>query len=170
MRDKGLAELIGAVRLLRARGHDLTVHVVGSSKDDRHGLTRRLMREPGFVLHGFCRDLRPHYAACDALVFPSYHEGMANVLLEAAATARPLITTDIPGCREALADGTNGFLAPPRSVSGLAHAMERFLACSPEERHRMGRRSRAWAAHRFDRRTVVEQTLEVFEACTNKTP
>ena len=109
--------------------------------------------------HGFQSDPRPYYAAADCLVLPSYHEGMSNVLLEAAATGRPLVTSYIPGCREAVEEGRTGFTCRPRDPESLYEAMKKVIALSREDRVAMGLAGRARMEEIFDKNAVVETTL-----------
>ena len=90
------------------------------------------------VYHGFQTDPLPYYAAADCVVLPSYHEGMSNVLLEAAAVGRPVITSDIPGCREAVEDGKTGLLCRARDTGSLYEKMRRMACASFAERQSMG--------------------------------
>ena len=98
--------------------------------------------------HGFQTDVHPFYEAADCVVLPSYHEGMSNVLLEGAATGRALITSDIPGCREAVEDGVSGYLCPAQDAEGLTQAVQ------------MGQSGRALVERKFDKQLVVAQTLD----------
>ena len=110
------------------------------------------------VFHGFQEDPRPYYAMADCIVLPSYHEGMSNVLLEAAATGRPVITSNIPGCKEAVDDGKSGLLceAEYRKMSKIAQ-MSRI------EREAMGVCGRDKMAREFDKDKVVKKTIQGIE-------
>lgn len=105
-------------------------------------------------------DVRPWLASSSAFVLPSYYrEGVPRSTQEAMAMARPVITTDAPGCRETVIDGVNGFLVPPRDASALADAMERFVL-EPELIERMGAASRRIAEERFDVRRINRRMME----------
>jgi len=93
--------------------------------------------------------VRPYLRQTSVYVLPSYREGVPRSTQEAMAMARPVITTDAPGCRETVVEGVNGFLVPPGDVDALARAMERFLQ-KPELIPRMGKESRRLAEERFD--------------------
>jgi len=99
----------------------------------------------------------------DIAVLPSYREGMPKVLLEAAACARPIVTTDVVGCRQVIDDGVEGFIVPARDSTGLAEAMRR-LAEDPELRHRMGAAARERAEKRFGEERVVEAHFKIYRA------
>ena len=94
------------------------------------------------------------------VVLPSYHEGMSNVLLEAAATGRALITSDILGCKEAVEEGVNGYLCEKMNVGSLEECMERFLSLSMRQRREMGTSGRRKMEAEFDKKVIVEETVE----------
>ena len=104
--------------------------------------------------------MRAVYRTAGCVVLPSYHEGMSNVLLEAAASGRPLITSDIPGCREAVEDGVSGYLCPAQNADALTAALARFAALPASDRAEMGRRGRARMERLFSKRTVVAETIQ----------
>lgn len=99
------------------------------------------------------------YIEADCVVLPSYHEGMSNVLLEAAATGRPVITSNIPGCRESVEDRKSGFLVEAKNKEMLYQAMKEMLHCSREERERMGKMGREKMEREFRKEAVVERTV-----------
>ena len=110
--------------------------------------------------HGFQTDVHPFYESADCVVLPSYHEGMSNVLLEGAATGRALITSDIPGCREAVEDGVSGYLCPLQDAETLTGFFREFAAKTKNEQAQMGRCGRALIERKFDKRIVVAQTMD----------
>jgi glycosyltransferase involved in cell wall biosynthesis len=105
-------------------------------------------------------DVRPAIAASDCVVLPSYREGLPRTLLEAAAMGRPLITADVPGCRQVVDEGMNGFLANVRDARSLADAMLRMIRLRPAERSAMGATGRAKMEREFDEKLVVARYLE----------
>ncbi len=159
MTEKGMDELFAAARTLCAEGVPFVLDLVGFYEDEYKETVDRLVEDGIAVFHGFQSDPRPYYAAADAVVLPSYHEGMSNVLLEAAATGRPIITSDIPGCREAVDGEKNGFLVPVRDAAALTAVLRRFCGMSPDERVAMGAAGRAFMEATFDKNRVVEQTV-----------
>ncbi len=164
MGEKGMDELFFAIeKLAREMPGRFRLDLVGFFEEGYKARVEELCRRGLVVYHGFQEDPRPYYAACHCLVLPSYHEGMSNVLLEAAATGRPLITSDIPGCREAVEPGVSGLLCPPRDGEALYCRMREMLRLPPEAREEMGRRGRAWMEARFSRAQVVEQTCQALE-------
>jgi glycosyltransferase involved in cell wall biosynthesis len=111
-------------------------------------------------------DVREVIADSDCVVLPSYTEGMPRSLLEGAAMGKPLIATNVPGCRDIVEDGVNGFLAEPRDASSLAEKMAKMLCTSADERYRMGERARDKVVRNFDERIVVSRYLEEIQRCT----
>lgn len=103
--------------------------------------------------------MRPFIANSHCFVLPSYHEGMANTLLEAGSMGRPLVASDVAGCREAIEDGKNGFLAKPKHVEDLREKLEKFLLLPYQEKLKMGEFSRKKVAEEFDKRFVVQETM-----------
>lgn len=158
MREKGMDELFAALRRLSEEKVPVVLDLVGFFEDEYKAEVEALAAAGVAVFHGFQQDPRPFYAAADCVVLPSYHEGMSNVLLEAAATGRPLVTSDIPGCREAVEDGVTGLLCAPRDADSLYDALRRMLALSPAKRAAMGAAGHAKMAREFSRSEVVAQT------------
>lgn len=160
MKEKGVDEFFAAARQLkRELGERAAFDVVGFYEDAYKDTVDRLSAEGVIDFHGFQTDVHPFYAAASCVVLPSYHEGMSNVLLEGAATGRALITSDIPGCREAVEHGASGFLCPARDAAALTNAMRDFAQLSPEAQTQMGLAGRALIEQRFDKRAVVADTL-----------
>src|SRR5690606_3390996 len=105
------------------------------------------------IWHGEQPDVRPHLAACHVFVLPSYREGLPRSTQEAMATGRAIISTDVPGCRETVVNGVNGWLVPARDAGELAAAMERMIV-EPDLLEPMGTASRKLAEERFDVRRI----------------
>ncbi len=161
MKEQGVDEFFEASRQIKARyGKLVEFDLVGFFEDDYKDTVEQLVSDKTERFYGFQTDPRPWYADTHCIVQPSYHEGMNNVLLEAAATGRALITTDIPGCREAVLDGETGLLCQRADIESLVQCMERFLSLTTEERAAMGARGRKWMEQNFDRRDVVEMTVK----------
>lgn len=164
MREKGVEELFWAARRLKGVfGAEIGFDMVGFFEDAYREAVEGLVREGVVDFHGFQEDVRPFYEEASCVVLPSYHEGMSNVLLEAASSGRALITSDIPGCREAVCDGENGFLCPPGDAQALYHAMHRFAELPPIRREEMGRAGRVHMEAYFDRADVVRRVLAAMQ-------
>ena len=164
MHEKGVDELFSAAwRLKRAYGDGVEFHVVGSFEEGYKPLMDELEQTGVVKYHGYQSDMKHFYAMADCVVLPSYHEGMSNVLLEAAASGRPLITSDIPGCREAVEPGVSGYLCPARDADALYAVMRRFLELPPAQRAAMGCRGRERMERQFGKATVVAETIKHLE-------
>lgn len=161
MKEKGIDELFASMRRLREEGASCTLHIVGDYEDDYADAIKKGECEGWLVYHGYQSDVCPFMERAHCLVLPSYHEGMANVNLEAAATGRPLITSRIPGCMEAVREGETGFLCEAQDADDLYSCMNRFLQLPRAEREAMGKAGRAYMEETFDKRKVVAETLEV---------
>lgn len=129
MQEKGIDEFFASARAMKQKyGSKVAFEVVGFYEDSYKETVEQLVSEGVITFHGFQTQVLPYYHGASCVVMPSYHEGMSNVLLEGAAVGRALITTNIPGCREAVVDGVTGFLCPVKYAEGLQEAMERFFA------------------------------------------
>lgn len=164
MKEKGMDELFYAIRkLYETSDQKIVLDLVGFFEDAYKEATEKLVEDGIAVFHGFQEDPRPYYAKADCIVLPSYHEGMSNVLLEAAATGRPLITSDIPGCREAVDNEKTGFLCEVKNEEDLFQKMEKFVKLTRQEREEMGRCGRRKMEREFDKKDVVKKTIEAIK-------
>lgn len=160
MKEKGMDELLWAVRKLQEEyAGKFVLDLVGFFEEEYKEEVNKLEREGIAVFYGFQEEPRPFYAQADCVVQPSYHEGLSNVLLEAAATGRGIITTDIPGCRETVENGKSGLLCPVKDAQGLYEQMKRFMELSKAEREAMGLVGRALVEERFEKGKVVGMTV-----------
>ena len=137
--------------------------MVGFYEDAYKETVDHLVADGVINFHGFQTDVHPFYEAADCVVLPSYHEGMSNVLLEGAATGRALITSDIPGCREAVENSVSGYLCPTRDADALYDAMRRFVELPERWRAEMGRRGRERMEQKFSKTAVVAETIKHLE-------
>lgn len=170
--DKGVGEYVEAARLVRARFPEVEFFIFGFvNPHDPTAIPQAQMDEwvveGGVRYFGPANDVRPHIAAADCVVLPSYYrEGVPRSLLEAASMGRPIITTDTVGCREVVEDGVNGFLCRPRDAHDLADKMYKVMSLAPEQRAQMGRSGRIKMAREFDERIVIHHYLAaIAEAC-----
>lgn len=161
MREKGIRELFTAAVRLHDAGILFQLDLLGFFEERYEARVAQLKQDGIIGLCGFYRDTQPFYAAADCIVLPSYHEGMSNVLLEAAATGRPVIASDVPGCREAVEDGVSGLLCRAGDADDLYEKMLAMTRLPREARADMGAAARARAERCFDRAKVVEQTIAV---------
>lgn len=116
---------------------------------------------------GTSDDVASIIADADCVVLPSYREGLSRVLLEAAAMAKPIVTTDVPGCREVVDDGINGYLCKVKDAASLAAAMQKIMALDNEARREMGRRGREKILREFDEKIVIAKYEEAIRAVTS---
>jgi glycosyltransferase involved in cell wall biosynthesis len=164
--DKGVREYVEAARMMRTRLPSASFALLGElDHDNRSAIPEEELeawvREGAVEYLGSAADVRPYIAESVAVVLPSYREGLPRTLLEAAAMGRPLIGTDVPGCRELVRDGLTGFLCEARNAASLAAAVERIARMPHEERTRLGAEARLMAEREFDERLVAGAYLEV---------
>lgn len=159
MEDKGIAELVQAAKRLKDEGESIEVDLVGFCEEDYKEELAKLNAEKYVVMHGEQMDIVPYLRKAHAVVLPSYHEGMANVLLEAAASARPVLASNIPGCREAFDEGITGLGFECRDVDSLVSAMHKFIYLSYETKKQMGICGRKKMEKEYDRNVVVEKYM-----------
>lgn len=164
MHEKGVDELFAAAKRMKQEyGDSVEFHIVGSFEEGYKPLMDELEKAGVVKYHGYQSDVKRFYAMASCVVLPSYHEGMSNVLLEGAATGRAIITSDIPGCREAVEDGISGYLCPARDADALYEAMRRFVELPENWRGEMGHRGRERMGQRFSKTAVVAETIKHLE-------
>lgn len=157
MKDKGVIELFSAAKRLYDKGYrNVKFQVIGFCEDGFEKQLESLDLSPNIEMCGYQENVMPYIANAHAVVLPSYHEGMSNSLLEAASCGRPLIASDIPGCREIIDNYQTGILCKPKDVDSLISALVHFIELPHEERRQMGIRGRKKIEQSFDRRTIVD--------------
>jgi glycosyltransferase involved in cell wall biosynthesis len=164
--DKGIRTLIGAHRLLRERGAKVELLIAGTPDPANPGSVSAQevagwSREPGITWLGHADDISAVWARAHIAVLPSRREGLPKSLLEAAACGRPMIATDVPGCREIVIPGETGLLVPFDDPPSLARAVE-TLATSPALRTRYGAAARRLAVARFSAEAIGRQTVDLY--------
>ena len=165
MKEKGIDELFEATRRLRAEyGTSFVLDLVGFFDDDYEETVKGLVDSGIAVFHGFQTDPRSFYLAADCVVLPSYHEGMSNVLLEAAAIGRPVITCDIHGCKEAVESGETGLLCQVKNADSLYLQMKKMVELSRQEREAMGRKAHQKMQREFEKEKIVQKTVRALFA------
>ena len=168
MKEKGTDELLYGAEKIRQEYPYVRFELVGNYEDDYKDIIEE--KEKAGILHltGYQKIIHPFYKAASAVLMPSYHEGMSNVILEAAATGRPVLASDIPGCREGFDEGVTGIGFAPKDKEAFLTAVRRFLQLSYEERKEMGLNARRKVEREFDRKIVVEAYLEEIDKCTDR--
>lgn len=162
MKEKGIDQYLEAAEVIREKHRDtIEFHVCGFCEPEYNGKLQK-MHDKGVVnYHGMIRDVTDFIGEMHCIIHPTYYpEGISNVLLEACATGRPIITTDRSGCREVVEDGVNGYMIPCQDAKALIEAIEMFLSLSWEQKKRLGMSARKTVEERFDRQIVVQKYVE----------
>lgn len=168
LKDKGVQEFAEAARLLKSRYPWAEFNLLGFK--DTHNPNAVAEEElvawqvNGWLNYwGSSADVREYLALADCVVLPSYREGTPRSLLEAAAMGRPLVATDVPGCREVVRHGLNGLLCLPRDSHSLADQMQIILQMPATQLTQMGRASRQWAEQKFDEKLVIDAYMQLID-------
>ncbi|WP_294079899.1 glycosyltransferase family 4 protein [Proteiniphilum sp. UBA5384] len=166
--DKGVMELIEAAKRLEKNWKGKIIFVLAGDCDENN---KAVIHEEYLLKHlvpdyiewiGFSKNMISLYQQSDIVVLPSYREGLPKSLIEACAIGRPIITTDVPGCRECVVEGYNGLLVPAKTVEPLANTIE-VLCGDYSLRMLMGKNSRALAEKEFSIESVIEKTFDIYE-------
>jgi glycosyltransferase involved in cell wall biosynthesis len=165
--DKGIAEYAEAARQLKAKGLPIRFLLAGAPDPGNPAAIPQAMLDgwqtEGLIeLLGQVSDMAALFATADMVVLPSYREGLPKSLIEAAACALPLVTTDVPGCREVVTHEVDGLIVPVKNAQALASAIERLHA-DPVWARQLGLAARARALHEFDEKIVIRKTLAVYQ-------
>ncbi len=170
IKDKGVMEYVEAASILKDNFPNAEFHIVGPLwTGNKKSLTvtakelNEWINKKWIVYHDKQKDVRPFIADSDCVVMPSYREGMSNILLEGASMARPLIATDVTGCRDIVEDGVNGLLCKVKSGTDLSEKMKKMMGLSSAEREAMGKKGRNKMIKEFDKKIVIEKYLAAIE-------
>ena len=170
VKDKGILEYVEAAAMLKKELPETEFHVLGpvwlqNLKDNT--VTEAEIKqwvEKGTITYlGDAKDVRPHIAAADCIVLPSYREGTSNVLLEASSMERPCITCNTTGCKEIVDDGITGFLCKVQDAKDLAEKMKMMYNLTAEQRIEMGIKARQKVIKEFDKQIVIDAYLKAIE-------
>lgn len=167
LKDKGIEELFETAKLIKSKHPNTEFQIIGSVEGDYQSQLNELMSSGIVNYLGSQADVRPFIGAVECTIMPSYHEGMSNVNLESAANGRPVITTNVPGCRETVNDGVTGYLVEARSSKSLIEAVERFIALPYNQKVLMGEEARKKVEREFDRQIVIDAYLKEIKEITN---
>lgn len=164
MKDKGIEEYLGAAKIMKQKYGNMKFWLAGEYENESVGQYKPMIQsleDSGVIKYfGHIDNVGEVMAQSHVIVHPSYHEGLSNVLLEAAACGRPVLAGDISGCIETFSEGESGFAFATKSTDALVAAMEKILARSGEERERMGESGRKWVEQHFDRNIVLQAYRE----------
>jgi glycosyltransferase involved in cell wall biosynthesis len=160
MKDKGIDELLEAAQKIKGMYPNVQFDLVGYCEEN---YTKRLsdFENRGIIkYHGQQDDVHSFIKGAHAIIHPSYHEGMANVLLEAASTGRPVLASNIPGCRETFDEGISGYGFEVRNTLALVNTIEKFIQLPYEKKKQMGIAGRSKVEREFDRQIVIDSYME----------
>lgn len=160
MQEKGFDELYTAMQRLVDEGFDCKLDVLGSYEEDYKKKIDSAVEAGWLSYYGYRNDVRPFIEKSHCFVLPSWHEGMANTNLECASSGRPVITSNIHGCKEAVLDGTTGYLCESQNIDSLYECMKKFIALSYQKRKDMGKAGRKHMENFFDKRIIVDSTIK----------
>ena len=163
MKDKGIEEYFETAKAIEEKYPFTEFQILGSVEGPYQAKLDELVKE-GIVKHlGTTSDVRPFIGAVECTIMPSYHEGMSNVNLESQAAGRPVITTNVPGCKETVDEGITGYLVESKSSENLISAVERFIALPYSQKVVMGQNGREKVKREFDRRIVIDAYLKALD-------
>lgn len=166
MKEKGVEEYLDAAKYIKERYDNTRFHVCGYCEEKNYLHELEELHKTGVIeFHGMVNDMKTIYKKIHCLVHPSYYkEGMSNVILESAASGRPVITTDSPGCKEAVDDGITGYIVEVKNVKDLINKMILFIEMDNEKRREMGLNARKRVEKYFDRNIVIDYYLREIES------
>lgn len=161
MKEKGIDQYLDAAKEIRKSHPETRFHICGFCEQNYEGLLKELNDNGTVIYHGLVSDMTEIYKMISCTIHPTYYpEGLSNVLLESAASGRPIITTDRSGCREVVEDGVNGYVVKQQDSEDLIEKIEKFLSLSVDERKAMGLNGRAKVEREFDRQIVIRKYKE----------
>jgi glycosyltransferase involved in cell wall biosynthesis len=167
--DKGIVEYVEAIQILKLRGLQANFYLLGFKDTSSAGIPESLLQEwlrEGVIQYlGTTDDVRSFIKEADCVVLPSYREGTPRTLLEAAALAKPLIATRVPGCIEIVEHEVNGFLCEARDAISLADQLQRMLYLEPRQLQEMGQASRKKVEEKFDEKVVIGKYMDALQNC-----
>lgn len=162
VKDKGLVEYVDAARILKVKYPSVQFNILGAYYPGNptaitQGEMTTWVQEDLVNYLGTSNDVPSIITQTDCVVLPSYREGLSRVLLEAASMAKPIVTTDVPGCRDVVDDGVNGFLCKVKDAKNLALQMGKMIKLEPNQRIEMGKKGRGKVVKEFDEAMVIEK-------------
>lgn len=161
MKEKGIDQYLDAAKAIKQKYPNTEFHICGFCEAEYEGKLEEYNDNGTVIYHGMIRNVSEFLKDMNCVVHPTYYpEGLSNVLLEGAASGRPIITTDRSGCREVVEDGVNGYMIPQKNSEKLVEAIEKFLSLTNEEKKNMGLAARAKVEREFDRQIVVEAYMK----------
>lgn len=168
MKEKGIDEYLEAAKVIKEKYPYTRFHIAGFFEEEYEDIIEDYQKKDIVHYHGMLKDIRSLLSETHCTVLPSYHEGMSNVLLESAASGRPVLASNVHGCIETFDDNNSGYSFEPRNTKSLIEAMERFLALEHQEKKNMGLAGREKMEKEFDRQVVVNNYLEELDKVVGK--
>ena len=160
MKEKGIEQYLEAAQYIRKKYSNTRFHICGFCEQGYKEKIELLNRQGVVIYHGLVSDMTEIYKMLSCTVLPTYYpEGISNVLLESAASGRPIITTNRPGCREVIDDGINGYVIKEKNSKDLIEKIEKFLQLSIDERRKMGIAGRRKVEKEFNRQIVIDKYM-----------
>lgn len=164
MKEKGIEQYLEAAKVIKGKYSNTEFHVLGFCEQEYEAQLQKLTEDGIINYHGLQKDVIPFLKETSCLIHPSYYpEGMSNVLLEASASGRPVITTNRSGCREIIDDGKTGYIIEIKKSQQLIDKIEEFLKLSNDQRKQMGLEARKKVEKEFDRNIVIEEYFKEME-------
>ncbi|MDI3312180.1 MAG: glycosyltransferase family 4 protein, partial [Thermoanaerobacterium sp.] len=163
MKEKGIEEYLQAADAITKKYPNVEFQILGMFEEEKYKDVILNNKNTRIKYLGISDDVRNEIKEVDCIINPSYHEGMSNALLEGAAMAKPLIASNIPGCKEIIDDGINGYLFEVRNVNQLIEKIEKFLSLDDEAKNQMGQAGRKKIEKEFDRNIVINEYMKVIE-------
>lgn len=160
MKEKGMDELFFAIKKIRKDYSNVTFDFIGWYEDNYREIVEKMQSEGLIFFHGFQSDVTPFIKKASCIVHPSYHEGMSNTLLESCSMGRPIITSNIHGCLEAVDEGKNGYLCNVKDGEDLYQKIKMFIELPYEKKVEMGKYARDFVVKNFNKTDVVDKTLK----------
>ena len=169
MKEKGIDQYLDAAKVITKKYNNVEFNVCGFCESEYDGRLQKETEDGIVKYRGMIRDVAGFMSDMHCIIHPTYYpEGISNVLLEACATGRPIITTDRSGCREVVDNGVNGYMIPCKSSEELIKAIEKFLTLTWDEKREMGIEARNKVEREFDRQIVVKAYVEEIERIFSK--
>lgn len=170
MEEKGIDNYLEAAKIIKSKYGNIIFHVCGFCENEYTGKLNEYVSEQIVVYHGMINDIREIHKKVSCVVLPTFYpEGISNVLLEACASARPIITTNRSGCREVLDDGKNGYFVNKQDTPDLVRVLEKFINLSLKEKERMGKNGRMKVEKNFNRNIIIEKYFNELSIINNLT-
>lgn len=169
MKDKGIDEYLEAATIIKKKYPDVIFNVIGMIDQPWYGEILKKHEQDGIIVyHGFQNDILPFIQNSSCTINPSHTEGMSNVLLESAACGRPIIASNIPGCKEIVSEDVNGYTFEVKSSSNLIQRIEKFIWLSHQQKIQMGLKGRQKIEIEFDRQIVVNRYIDLINEIVMK--